>query len=367
MLHTLIVHPVAGSRGFVLPPCCHDRDLAARDVGRDVPQRLDRSTLSTAHAKGSHERKAMTTDQIATIAGFGFDTDSAAPDLSDLDEVLARIAASGASHAELSLCGQELIAGGRILAERRRRLEQICARHPLAYTVHGTLVVNFMDEAHLDLHKTVCRSMLELCDAVGASVMVQHPGIVPAGPAPFLERLHAIERDALCEMGDVAANYGVKIAVETLFVEDARRYTADPVRLAQAIAAIDHPQVCGTLDFSHAYIMTTFRGMDYLEALRTFAPCANHLHVHDSFGRPTTMAGFCSQAERIAFGMGDLHLPMGWGDIPWETILPQLPFRPGTVMIVELPPHHWGELESCAATARRFVEIVNRAERPAAA
>jgi sugar phosphate isomerase/epimerase len=306
-------------------------------------------------------------DAADTIAGFGFDTDSAAPDLSDLDEVLARIAASGASHAELSLCNHEVVAGGRILAERRRRLEQICARHPLAYTVHGTLVVDFMDEPHLDLHKAVCRSMLELCDAVGASVMVQHPGIVPARPAPELERLHAIERDALREMADAAAGYGVRIALETLFVEDAGRYTADPVRLAAAIAEVDHPQVCGTLDFSHAYLMTTFRGMDYLEALRAFAPWANHLHVHDSFGRPTTMTRFCSHAERIAFGMGDLHLPMGWGDIPWETILPQLAIRPGTVMIVELPPRHWGELERCAATARRFVEIVNRARPPAAA
>ncbi len=133
-----------------------------------------------------------------------------------------------------------------------------------------------------------------------------------------------------------------------------------------AIAEIDHPQVCGTLDFSHAYIMTTFRGMDYLDALRAFAPWANHLHVHDSFGRPTTMPRFVSHAERIAFGMGDLHLPMGWGDIPWETILPQLAIRPGTVMIVELPPHHWAELENCAATARRFVEIVNQAQRQAA-
>jgi sugar phosphate isomerase/epimerase len=137
-------------------------------------------------------------------------------------------------------------------------------------------------------------------------------------------------------------------------------------RLARAIAEIDHPQVCGTLDFSHAYIMTTWRGMDYMEALRAFAPWTNHLHVHDSFGRPTTMARFVSHAERIAFGMGDLHLPMGWGDIPWETILPQLPIRPGTVMIVELPPHHWAELESCAATARRFVELVNDARREAA-
>jgi sugar phosphate isomerase/epimerase len=366
MLYTLIVHPVAGSRGFVLPHCCHDQDLAVRDVGRDVSQRLDPSTLSASPAKGSHGRKVMTANQPATIAGFGFDTHSAAPDLSDLDEVLARIAATGASHAELSLCNQELIAGGRILAERCRRLEQICARHPLAYTVHGTLVVNFMDEAHLDLHKAVCRSMLELCNAVGASVMVQHPGILPARPASVLERLHRIECRALREIGDVAAQYGVKIAVETLFVEDARRYTADPIRLARLIAEIDHPQVCGTLDFSHAYIMTNFRGMDYMEALRAFAPWTNHLHVHDSFGRPTTMAGFCSHSERIAFGMGDLHLPMGWGDIPWETILPQLAFRPGTVMIVELPPRHLAELEHCADTARRFVDIVNQAQRQAA-
>ena len=56
------------------------------------------------------------------------------------------------------------------------------------------------------------------------------------------------------------------------------------VRLARAIAEIDHPQVCGTLDFSHAYIMTTWRGMDYLEALRAFAPCTNLPHAHDSFG-----------------------------------------------------------------------------------
>ncbi len=308
----------------------------------------------------------MPKDQIPTIAGFGFDTDSAAADLSDLDDVLARIADTGASHAELSLCGLELIAGGRILAERRRRLEQICARHPLAYTVHGTLAVNFMDEAHLDLHKAVCRSMLELCEAVGAGVMVHHPGRVPAQPAPALERLHRVERQTLREMADLAAGHGVKIALETLFVEDERRYTADPVRLARVIAEIDHPQVCGALDFSHAYIMTTWRGMDYVEALRAFAPVTNHLHVHDSFGRPTTMGGFYTHAERIAFGMGDLHLPMGWGDIDWDTILPQLSFRPGTVMIVELPPHHWAELDNCAATARRFAEIVNQAQRQAA-
>lgn len=52
-------------------------------------------------------------DAADTIAGFGFCTDDALPDLSDLDEQLARIEASGASHCELSLYELDLVAGGR--------------------------------------------------------------------------------------------------------------------------------------------------------------------------------------------------------------------------------------------------------------
>ena len=106
-------------------------------------------------------------DVADIIAGFGFCTEGARPDLSDLDAQLARIEATGASHCELSLYELDLIVGGRVLPERRRRLEQICARRALRYTVHGVLTVNFMDEAHLELHKAVCRAMLELCEAVG--------------------------------------------------------------------------------------------------------------------------------------------------------------------------------------------------------
>jgi sugar phosphate isomerase/epimerase len=305
-------------------------------------------------------------DVADIIAGFGFCTDGARPDLSDLDAQLARIEATGASHCELSLYELDLIVGGRVLPERRRRLEQICARRALRYTVHGVLTVNFMDEARLAMHKAVCRAMLELCEAVGASVMAHHPGKVPAAPAAELERLHALERDTLREMGDVAAGCGVTIAVENLFVEDAVSYTADPVRLAREIAAIDHPNVCGLLDFSHAYIMARFRGMDYAQTLEAFAPQVNHLHVHDSLGRPTSIEGFYRLAEQIAFGMGDLHLPLGWGDIPWDAILPRLRLRPGTVLIVELPERHFAELDRCAATARRFMDMINGAEAAAA-
>ncbi len=102
------------------------------------------------------------TETADTIAGFGFCTDEVRPDLSGLDDQLARIEATGASHCELSLYELDLIVGGRVLPERRRLLERICARRALKYTVHGVLTVNFMDEAHLELHKAVCRAMLEL-------------------------------------------------------------------------------------------------------------------------------------------------------------------------------------------------------------
>lgn len=295
------------------------------------------------------------------IAGFGFSTIGRAPDLTDLDRALGRIEDSGATHCELALCGAHVIAGGRVIPEMRRRLETITARRKLRYTAHGALTVNFMDEAHLDLHLAVCRGMLELTAAVGASVMVHHPGVAPAAPAREIERLHGVERDALRAMGDHAAGLGTRLAVETLFVERDDRYTAHPVRLAAELRAVDHPHVVGTLDVSHTRIMAARCGTAFEEAVRAFAPLAGHCHLHDSFGRPTTIDLFYHWPERVAFGMGDLHLPLGWGDIPFDTLLPGLPVLPGTVLNVELPDRHWAEMDGCAAAARRLAERMNAA------
>jgi sugar phosphate isomerase/epimerase len=302
----------------------------------------------------------MTQDRIA---GFGFCTAGATPDLLDLDRALGVIEDTGASHAELSLCSAHILAGATIVPVMRRRLEAACARRKLAYTVHGALTVNLMDEPNLAHHRAVAAAMLELCAAVGATVMVHHTGLVAAAPAETIDRLHALERDELARLGDRAGQLGVRVAVETLFVERADRYTADPFRLAAELARLDHPHVVGTLDLSHSFIMSRFRGLDPEAAVRAFAPVAGHVHLHDSFGRPTTVESFYTTAERIAFGMGDLHLPLGWGDLPLDRLLPDLPFRPGTALIVELPDRFWAELVSCAAAAARLAAACNAAAR----
>ena len=57
----------------------------------------------------------------------------------------------------------------------------------------------------------------------------------------------------------------------------------------------------------------------------------------------------------------DLHLPLGWGDIPWDDMLPKLAVRDATVFIIELPPQFAAEAPMVAAKARRLIELIGTA------
>ena len=114
---------------------------------------------------------------------------------------------------------------------------------------------------------------------------------------------------------------------------------------------------------SHAFINCGFHGRDLLEELTPLAPFAEHLHLHDSFGRPNDVRTV-SRAERIAYGLGDLHLPLGWGSIPWNAIFSELDLPKSPVLMLELPPPHADELDNCIATMQAW--RTKLATRPAA-
>ena len=296
------------------------------------------------------------------ITAIGFSTGvSGKGDLSRLDAALGKLAGIGADAAELSLYGEDLIAGGRLLPDRVHRLEQICRRHDLHYTVHGQIVSNFMDERHLDLQKAVVRSMLELCDQVGATVLVHHAGQAPMADQAGRDRLDDLERQALAELADTARGYGVRLAFENIFAMGDHEYRQTPAEVAETVRAVDHPNLCTLIDFSHAYIECTRRGLDWRGQIRSMASATGHLHVHDSFGRPYSMTKFYEPSEAVALGIGDLHLPLGWGDIPWEEIFAELRFQPGTTMILELNADRYErELAESLARARRLAALCNQ-------
>ena len=89
---------------------------------------------------------------------------------------------------------------------------------------------------------------------------------------------------------------------------------ASPAELAAQIRAVNHPNIRATIDFSHAAINAGVRGFDLMAELKELAPYAGHLHIHDSFGKPRSFEPY-TYGEAVNFGLGDLHMPPGWGNV----------------------------------------------------
>ncbi|OYY63381.1 MAG: xylose isomerase, partial [Rhizobiales bacterium 24-66-13] len=166
------------------------------------------------------------------------------------------------------------------------------------------------------------------------------------------------QREALAQAGDRAGEANVTLCVENVFRFEAMRETAVPSRLAEEIDAIGHPFVRATLDVSHAFLRCTDAGLDLLTEVAILAPFARHVHVHDSYGRPLE-SWTIDEAERLALGEGDLHLPVGWGAIPWDELAARCTFDAGAIVNLELHRRYWSELpaqiDTVRALSQRFI------------
>lgn len=262
---------------------------------------------------------------------------------------------------ELPLYAIDVIAAGRIIPERLRRVKEITTGRSIGYTVHGPLRLNLMEQPDLlTMHKDVLKAMLEVSAELGGRHFVAHSGSIPAhltNPAPRIGR----QRDILAEMGELAAASGIVIAVENLF-GDNNRHAMLPSALAREIAAIGHASVRACLDFSHAYLLAAKHGVSFLDEAAALAPFAKHLHLHDSFGLlAETFFGY--RAERLAYGLGDLHLPLGMGSIPWDGLAERCEFPADPIFIHELAPPYWSDLPQAIENARSFAGKVKFGEK----
>ncbi|GAB6051625.1 sugar phosphate isomerase/epimerase [Magnetospira thiophila] len=259
-----------------------------------------------------------------------------------LDRRLGQLSEFGFDHAELSITACAVIVGGQLNPVRLRHLTDVIARHDIGITLHAPLILNFMDLVHADLHMSVARACIAFCHAVGAPVLVVHPGWVdPCHLSADRSGLLALERDALSRLAEDAAQRGVTLCLENMPVileslhGELDNHGIETQSIAAQVRAVDHPALRATIDVSHAHIAATHRGHDLRADLSEMAPVTRHLHLHDSFGRPPTLER-ANYPEVMAYGMGDLHLPLGWGNIDFEQALVGLPLPPGLSMTLEI-------------------------------
>jgi len=308
------------------------------------------------------------------ITGIAINADAGFIDgnLAVLDRELAYYKEIGFSHVELSPHGVGAIHCGRLDEGRLKEVQTILAKYSFGYTVHGPNPLNLMNSRLDALDRQAFKASIEFTAAVGASVMVYHAGrylpeeefMLTPQPYPSSEekrRLWEQEKGDLNKLGNIAAQHGV-----TICVENARPYLNAPKycygeslkKLAKMVKQVDHPNVGITLDIGHAYLSSCRYGLDLYGSIDAVAPFVKHVHLHDNFGRCSTSYER-KQYEMAAMGRGDMHMPIGWGEVPAQQMLAALPEYHG-VITLELRPRYHSNCRDALDAVRQLLTVEER-------
>jgi sugar phosphate isomerase/epimerase len=197
-------------------------------------------------------------------------------------------------------------------------------------------------------------------------------GVYPFLNADALKRGADQEVSILRRLAPQAAVLGVTIAMENgdtpLWKKNLLRDNGVPLELlgryharlrigpiVEQIEAVGHPNVGMTLDLAHQHIAATALGFNYLDAVAEAAPYVSHLHLNDNFGKLDM--GFHDEADQAPYGEADLHLPPGWGSIPFAEAFRRLANYDGYI-IVELKERYREYLVEARQTIVNLVATV---------
>ncbi|MYD11847.1 MAG: sugar phosphate isomerase/epimerase [Chloroflexi bacterium] len=315
------------------------------------------------------------------IHGIGIDIPDTQVDGSRrvLVDELARAQSLGFTLAELSIPSLNVIMNGELIPERVAAIKQALAPFDLRYSVHAPGRTNLAYRPDPDIEYRVLEACVRFCGAIGAAVLVYHSGLqaldaarVGRMPLPSDDELaRGAEREvaALSKLAPIAADMGVTIGMENgdphlweylvlkqqgkplaeLAKYHARMRTAAIVAQAEAV---NHTNIGITLDLGHLYLATQALGDDYLQAIATAAPWVCHLHINDNFGRLDL--GVDYEGYRLPYGEADLHLPPGWGALPYAEAFARLNEYEGDI-ILEIRSRYRDHLDEALMNTQRLL------------
>lgn len=256
-----------------------------------------------------------------TGIGLNIHPDHINGEMERLQEDLEYLQRLGYDYAELSTDAIDIIYHGRLHPRRLRDLKALLGQFSLKYTVHAPRVLDLRDTENLGLQKEIFRSCIRLAAEIGAEIFVYHYGRRSA-----VEEREEQLLEAMVELADFAASWGVQICVENIEIDT----VANVVEFVEQVAK-EEGNVGMTLDIGHAFLASRRFGFDLLEAVRQASPYVRHLHVTDNFGHfeETRLQGYeqyklIPYPKLLQLGRGDLHLPPGWGEAPIDEVLSEL-------------------------------------------
>ncbi len=299
-----------------------------------------------------------------------------------LELALGSLAQLGYPLVEIDPSLHALIFDGELRPRQLADFLAVTRRSGLRFSVHGLGRLNLAYDPRHELCKKIMRAQIRLCEALGAARLVYHSGLqaldeVRTGVRATLLTAQELDEGAqrevaaLKEIAPLAADAGVIVCMENLdphLWEHAliRRFGLPPSEIdrhlarlrigpiARQLEAVNHPNVRMTLDVAHLHLSSHDRGFSYLDAVSEAAPWVRHLHVTDNFGRLDT--GHSVEQDRWAYGEADMHMPPGWGSIPYADVFARLPDYQGD-LILEILVDFQDHLAEARATMQSILGI----------
>tara|TARA_B100000686_G_scaffold346462_3_gene433204 strand:+ start:109 stop:1005 length:897 start_codon:yes stop_codon:yes gene_type:complete len=273
---------------------------------------------------------------------IGFSGQCPNGDILALENQILRLIEVGVDSIEIPIYETDVICGMKINNEELNILKKTLKNKKISYIVHGELSVNLLDVDNFESHKEVLKRDIEVCGEIEASHLVTHFGQttneIYENKDLYLSHLKRQE-ECYSYLGDYAKKFNVVLAIENLFPFTKKNYAPLPSEIAYQLNSINHPNIKCCLDISHGYINCTFRNANFLEQINLLAPLSEHIHMHDSFGLIESIWAYLP-SEFTSYGQGDLHLPLGWGDIPFDKIFKENKFPDNFNLNFELPERY---------------------------
>jgi sugar phosphate isomerase/epimerase len=234
-------------------------------------------------------------------------------DIDRLQRDLEAIQEAGFDAAEIPVHGVDAIVNGELREKRVSQVRQILSGFELKYSVHAPDRLNLRDFEHPEVHRRVFSAAVGFTAAIGAKTLVYHYGSLMGRNGSLTEaEAREIEVDDLVDLARLATSEGVTICIENI--------DTSLIHLSKLVESVSEESVKLCCDVSHSYLNATILGYDFLRAIRVAKPLTQHVHVNDNFGRgkPGVVPPYI---EAMPLGIGDLHLPVGWGTIPYADVV----------------------------------------------
>lgn len=305
------------------------------------------------------------------IAGFAINADAGMLDgnLETLRRELDYYHNLGFTHVELSPHGVGAVCNGHLITERLEKLCSLLALFPFRYTVHGPNTMNLMNLENTVMERNLFLASIEFTRAVMADILVYHSGrYIPEEnlldtlyrdpTSAEMNLMWKTEKGLLKEMAEEARHNGINICLENArpYLNGSPYCYAERLdQLKKMVVEVDRDNVGICLDIGHAYLAARYYNFDFLTSITSVLPFIKHVHLHDNCGR-ASYSYEKKQVEMVAVGRGDMHAPIGWGEIPVSDVLSALKNYQG-VITLEMRPRYRPYYKETLEKAREMTGV----------